>query len=120
MRRIPAPAASSWREGFFSALGASDLSPLTKRTYRYDVAAFERWLQRIDRALKDLTVADLTSYRHALQGVCRLRPATINRRLHPVRSGRTSCQAPRADRVTVDAREPGVSYAERFAQSTSC
>ncbi len=71
-------------DAFFSALGASDLSPLTKRTYRYDVGAFFRWLERVVRALSDLTAADLASYKHELQSG-RLRPTTINRRLHAVR-----------------------------------
>jgi integrase/recombinase XerC len=68
-----------------AALASSGLAPLTIRTYQYNLRLFWRWLVRTELAFEALTPADLRSYRQQLGNVERLKPATINQRLHTLR-----------------------------------
>lgn len=85
MRRIQPLSRKEWLGGFTAALQASDLAPLTRRAYSHDILLFARWLEEMKQPLSNLCTEDLLAYRQRLVNFERLRPATINQRLHAIR-----------------------------------
>lgn len=75
-------------QAFVASLRKHDLAVATIRSYQHDVDVFLRWLGDVGgdpKRLDLLTEIDLINYRQHLVSVRRLRPATINRRLHALK-----------------------------------
>ena len=81
----PPPA---WLQTFVDRLEADDLSPATRRGYRYDLLQFIRWytgLNGVAPRLAKLTEHDLITWRQHMMTQGGLKAASINRRLEAVR-----------------------------------
>ncbi len=68
-------------ERFIHTLVLRGLSPLTRRTYAYDLLAAYRWMAEADRQPDQLTGDDLVEFIDYLQRPPPASPSTINRRL---------------------------------------
>lgn len=87
MREIRTAAATAdhpWLGRFRSELERADLAPATVAGYLKDIRLFLHWQARED-AFPTLSEGELIAYRQHLTGQCRLRPATVNRRLEALR-----------------------------------
>jgi site-specific recombinase XerD len=74
----------SWLVGFRAELERADLAPATVAGYLKDIRLFLGW-QVPDGDFPVLSEGELLAYRQHLTGHCRLRPATVNRRLEALR-----------------------------------
>ena len=68
-------------ERFIHTLFLRGLSPLTRRTYAYDLLAAHRWMAEAGRKPEQLTGDDLVEFIDYLQRPPPASPSTINRRL---------------------------------------
>ncbi|MGA8755409.1 MAG: tyrosine-type recombinase/integrase [Stellaceae bacterium] len=82
--RTAATADHPWLGRFRSDLERADLAPATVEGYLKDIRLFLRWQAREDE-FPTLSEGELIAYRPHLTGQCRLRPATVNRRLEALR-----------------------------------
>ena len=82
--RTAATADHPWLGRFRSDLERADLAPATVEGYLKDIRLFLHWQAREDE-FPTLSEGELIAYRPHLTGQCRLRPATVNRRLEALR-----------------------------------
>ncbi|MBT7065701.1 MAG: tyrosine-type recombinase/integrase [Verrucomicrobia bacterium] len=68
-------------ERFIHTLILRGLSPLTRRTYAYDLLAAYRWMAQVGRKPEQITGDDLVEFIDYLQRPPSVSPSTINRRL---------------------------------------
>lgn len=73
-----------WLAGFRTELERADLAPATVAGYLKDIRQFLGW-QAPEGDFPTLSEGELIAYRQHLTGHCRLRPATVNRRLEALR-----------------------------------
>jgi site-specific recombinase XerD len=73
-----------WLDRFRSELERPDLAPATVEGCLKDIRLFLHWQAR-ENELPILSEGELIAYRQHLIGQCRLRPATVNRRLEALR-----------------------------------
>lgn len=65
-----------------------NLSPRTRKAYRYDLERFEQWLREFherDPMLERVTTADIKEYLHHLKSNLAWRPATLSRMIASIR-----------------------------------